>query len=200
MQELSAILRIADGPTKTATLAAWVQGLYVDLAPVPILVGGAAVELVTGGAYTTGDLDFAGTVPLKVAAKLRAAGFEKKGRHWLHSEGELFLDFPSESVDAIEGSVVLEFAGQRVEVLAPEALLVDRLAAWEFWDSTTDAVNALLILWATEAEFDIDKVEQLVKTHKVDRAWRELRRFVSEFDDQAPSAEEIKQWADRKRY
>ncbi len=78
-----------DGPAKTALLAAWVQGLYEGPAPVPILVGGAVVELVTGGAYTIGDLDFAGTVPQDVAVQLRNAGFEKQGRHWIHSEGKL---------------------------------------------------------------------------------------------------------------
>ena len=60
---------MADGPAKTARLAAWVQGLYEGLGSAPILVGGAVVELITGGAYTTGDLDFAGTVPKEIDPK-----------------------------------------------------------------------------------------------------------------------------------
>lgn len=190
---------MTDGPLKTAMLAAWVQGLYEGLAPIPVLVGGAVVELITGGAYTTGDLDFAGTVPREVAAQLRDAGFEKRGRHWLHQEGELFLDFPSEQIEQNEGSVLLEFSGQRLEVLAPEALLVDRLAAWEFWDSTTDGVNAFLILRATESDLDTKKLEQLVIAQKVNRSWQELRRFASELDDREPTAEEIEAWAERRK-
>jgi hypothetical protein len=189
---------MADGPAKTARLAAWVQGLYEGLGSAPILVGGAVVELITGGAYTTGDLDFAGTVPKEIAARLRESGFEKKGRHWLHAEGELFLDFPSEQIDANEGSVLLEFAGHRIEVLAPEALLVDRLAAWEFWDSTTDGVNAFLILRAAKSDLDKKKLNQLAVDHKVDHCWQELRRFDSELGDREPTAEEIEAWAERK--
>ena len=52
---ISQILDLTDSPGKTAALVEWVQGLYEDDATIPVLVGGAAVELLTGGAYTTGD-------------------------------------------------------------------------------------------------------------------------------------------------
>ncbi|MEW6338818.1 MAG: hypothetical protein AB1625_15640 [Acidobacteriota bacterium] len=73
--ELDRVLALGEGPTKTAAPAAWVQGLFPHGA-VPVLVGGAAVELYTGGAYVTGDLDFVGRVPAPVARALVAVGAE----------------------------------------------------------------------------------------------------------------------------
>jgi hypothetical protein len=35
----------AEGPERTASIAAWLQALYPSLEEAPVLVGGAAVEL-----------------------------------------------------------------------------------------------------------------------------------------------------------
>jgi hypothetical protein len=56
MEPLGKILALSDGFEKTARLAAWVQSLF-EPGQEPVLVGGAAVELLTRGAYTTGNLD-----------------------------------------------------------------------------------------------------------------------------------------------
>jgi DNA-binding XRE family transcriptional regulator len=117
---LQDVLSLPDGPEKTAALVAWLQGLYEDEASIPVLVGGAAVELFTGGGYTTGDLDFVGEVPDAVARRLSDAGFKRKGRHWIHHEGQVFLEFPGDSLEADEEVIALEVAGQRIRVLAPE--------------------------------------------------------------------------------
>ena len=50
---LARALQLSEGPRRTAAVVAWIQSLYASSPPV--LVGGAAVELYTGGAYTTGD-------------------------------------------------------------------------------------------------------------------------------------------------
>ena len=169
---LSQILYLTDSPGKTAALVEWVQGLYEDDATIPVLVGGAAVELLTGGAYTTGDLDFAGSVPESVASKLAAAGFEKKGRHWIHSQGQIFLEFPSDQLEP-----------------------VDRLAAWQFWNSTTDAANAFLILRATGDQLDKTKLRRLVAKREVSQAWKRLRSFDRLSQKTDPTPEELEEWA-----
>ena len=101
--ELASVLSLPDGPAKTVALVAWVQGLF-ERDRTPVLVGGAAVELYTGGAYTTGDLDFAGTVPTAAARTLAAAGFVRHGRHWIHEAGQVYLEFPSAALAAGEQS------------------------------------------------------------------------------------------------
>jgi len=57
---------LPEGPQRTAAIAVWIQSLFSEEKQVPVLVGGAAVEILTGGAYTTGDLDFVGSVPPSV--------------------------------------------------------------------------------------------------------------------------------------
>ena len=165
-----------------------------------MLVGGGAVELLTGGAYTTGDLDFAGTTPEKIKRRLADAGFEKRGRHWVHPEGEVFLEFPSDGLDPLEESVDLDIAGRRLRVLAPEAVLVDRLAAWQFWNSSSDAVNAFLVLRAFRGRLDTAKLQQLVEHREVASAWERLFAFDQRFQERDPSANELEEWIETNEF
>ena len=184
---------LPEGPTRTATLVSWLQGLYEAGSDRPILVGGAAVELYTGGAYTTGDLDFVGSVPASVAAALKAAGFERRGRHWLHEAGEVFIEFPSSQLDSGEESVILEAEGQQVEVLEPEALIADRLAAWQVWQSPEDGINAWLI--ARGRELDREKVDALAEAKGVSAAARALTTAIESWLGRDPTQEELAAWA-----
>ncbi len=61
--KIEEILALDESPSRTAALVSWIQSLYEDEDGVPILVGGAAVELYTSDAYTTGDLDHVGHIP-----------------------------------------------------------------------------------------------------------------------------------------
>lgn len=194
---LAEIIALPDGLEKTARLVAWLQGLYEDRSSVPVLVGGAAVELMTGGAYTTGDLDFVGSVPPEVGKRLVAAGFERKGRHWIHSEGQIFLEFPSARLEPDEEKTDLKVAGLRIDVVAPEALVVDRLAAWKFWNSAVDGVNAFLLLRAVGNELDEKMLERLATRREVTRALARARAFASRFQSSDPKPEELTRWAEK---
>lgn len=66
------LLTLPEGPTRTAAVVEWVQHLFAPGARPP-LVGGAAVELLTGGAYTTGDIDLVGEADDAVAKRLLEA-------------------------------------------------------------------------------------------------------------------------------
>lgn len=193
MESLKDILALSEGPVRTAALVSWLQGLYEPDESKPILVGGAAVELYTGGAYKTGDLDFVGTVPPAVASALKKAGFERRGRHWLHEIGEIFIEFPSSGLDIGEESVVLEVENQRVVVVDPEALIADRLAAWQVWKSPEDGVNAWLI--TRGRTLDLQRLDTLAEARGVSAAARVFAEAVGRWQGADPTREELMTWA-----
>ena len=190
---MRAILALPEGPRRTAAVVAWLQTQYGEDLEKPVLVGGAAVELYTGGAYTTGDLDFVGRVPPAVATALEKSGFVRRGRHWVHEEGEIFIEFPSSSLDSDEESVILEAEGQRILVVEPEALIADRLAAWQIWESPEDGINAWLL--ARGRKLDRSKVDALAAAKGVTAAAQALARAIERWQDRDPTEEELVSWA-----
>lgn len=193
----SEIVALPEGLARTAAIAAWVQGLYPPGERKPVLVGGAAVELYTGGAYTTGDFDFVGSVPTAVRQKLEKAGFERQGRHWIHRQGEIFLEFPSSSLEG-EESIVMRYEGYSIEILSPESILADRLAAWHFWNSEPDGVSAFLVWRSAHEEIDPDKLQILIEKKELLPAWENFQSFAERFLDRNPSNRELREWASRK--
>ncbi|MBM3538493.1 MAG: hypothetical protein FJX55_11735, partial [Alphaproteobacteria bacterium] len=64
----------------------------------PILVGGAAVELYTSGAVTSGDFDLVTADDEKLASALEAAGFQRHAgdpRQLAHPELQMAVEFVS---------------------------------------------------------------------------------------------------------
>jgi hypothetical protein len=190
---LGQALLLPEGPRRTAAVAAWIQSLYPS-AP-PILVGGAAVELYTGGAYTTGDLDFVGSVPAAVSKALEEAGFHREGRHWIHGKEELFVEFPGSQIGADERTAMLNVDGTAVLTLTPEDMIVDRLAAWQFWKSTTDGASAFLIWKAQEGKLDLRRLKALAQRRQVEEGFEKLRTFAQGAFERSPSPEELERWA-----
>lgn len=192
---IEAILRLDDGPKKTAALVAWIQDLVPIEADVPILVGGAAVELYTSGAYTTGDLDFVGSVAPELAKALTRAGFEKHGRHWIHEDAQVFIEFPGRSLDPAEKAAWIEVEGERVRIITLEDLLVDRLGCWEHWRSAVDGVNAWALLRNAADRLDSERLRQRVANEGWTRALDSLLTFSTRWRDAEPPPEELERWA-----
>lgn len=193
--ELQKILVLEDGPRKTAALTAWIQGRTGPGDSPPILVGGAAVELLTGGAYTTGDLDFVGEISTALKRDLAAAGFVRRGRHWIHEAAEVFIEFPGSALDPAEEATWMELEGFRVRVISVEDLLVDRLGAWEYWRSSVDAVNALLLWRAHAARLDVGRLEGRAESSGWNRALDSVREFARRWERDEPPEDEVERWA-----
>lgn len=189
------ILALEEGAARTAALVAWLQSLFDDDEITPVLVGGAAVELFTNGAYITGDIDLVGSVTPRAARALEGAGFERHGRHWIHEPAQLFVEFPGTALDPEEKAPWLEFEGQRVRIISVEDLLVDRLGAWEYWQSSVDGVNALLLWWAQQEHIDTKRLEHRLAQTGWHRAWRSLFQFAERWGRGQPPAEEVEEWA-----
>jgi len=189
------ILAQDEGPDRTAALVSWLQGLFGDERNSPILVGGAAVELYTSGAYTTGDIDLVGSVTSSVARALENAGFERQGRHWIHEPAQVFVEFPGSALEPNEKASWFEFAGHRVWIVSSEDLLIDRLGSWEYWNSSVDGVNALFLWRAQKIHMDIKRLEARAAQSGWTTALRSLLQFASEWEHDDPPDEEVERWA-----
>ncbi|MBI4918056.1 MAG: hypothetical protein HY825_19615 [Acidobacteria bacterium] len=192
--ELEPILALAEGTTKTAALVAWVQGLFPQGA-VPILVGRAAVELYTGGAYVTGDLDFVGHVPVSVARTLNDAGFTRRGRHWLHEPGQVFIEFPGDALDEGGEAVRLRVGDFEVLTICPEDVLADRPGAWKHWRSMVDGVNAWLLFRAQRGALNRARLRRRVAAVGAEDALRALLGLARRLGRREAANEEIERWA-----
>lgn len=176
-------------PDRTAGIVAWFQGLF-ERDP-PVLVGGGAVELYTGGAYRTADLDFVGRIPTDVARELERAGFSKRGRHWIHEDAQIYIELPATSFDRDVRIDAIRIKDWTVILLSPEDVLVDRLAAWKFWHIPVEGINAYLLFRARRNEMDPKRLDVAARTVDVGDALDSLRSFAGR--DREP--EEIEAWA-----
>lgn len=184
-----------EGPFKVAALAAWLQSLAVTAEQKPVLVGGGAVELYSGGAYVTGDLDFVGSLGEEGERQLEAVGFRRQGRNWIHEEHRLFLEFPSAHLDEGERSGLIEVGEYSVVVIGLEELIVDRLAAWQFWSSEIDGVNALRLRQGSAADLDPARLREMAEARGVAAALYALDQFTDRLESREPSADELEEWS-----
>jgi len=193
--ELDSIGRLPDGVRKTAALAAWFQGLFPAGTQVPVLVGGAAAEIYSGGAYLSGDLDFVGEVPPEVVRLLEDAGFSRQGRHWVHEQAQVFIEMPGARLEPPEQAVLARTGDCEVVALSPEDVLVDRLAAWQFWRSPVDGAAAFWIWRNLGVGMDLARLEAAARRREVQTALAALREFFGELGSRDPGAEEVTAWA-----
>ena len=191
--DLARALRREPGPDRTAAIVAWFQNLFKS--DPPVLVGGAAVELYTGGAYRTGDLDFVGRVPSEVSRKLESAGFRKRGRHWIHEEAQIYIELPAAAFDRKVEIDAIQIDEWTIVLLSPEDVLVDRLAAWKSWRAPVEGINSYLLYRARGQAMDNKRLEEVAGVVGVADALDSLRRF----GDQDREPQEIEEWAEAKR-
>jgi hypothetical protein len=191
--KFDSIIQMAEGSERTAAIAQWVQSLYQE-GDVPVLVGGSAVELYTGGAYTTGDLDFVGLVPAYVRKALTEAGFMRQGRHWIHEKEKIFLEFPSSNLGDDERKAVITIDRFHVQIISPEDLIVDRLAAFKHWESSVDGINSFLLYRIQQDHLDDKHLEKRAKDENVSVALQAVRSLYREYPDEMPPDKVLEKW------
>jgi hypothetical protein len=195
--EIRDVIALPEGPRRTAAIVAWIQSLFADDEQAPVLVGGAAVEIFTGGAYTTGDLDFVGHLPRDVESSLQASGFRKAGRHWINDEAEIFLEFPGSALDPDERSVRRRAFGFDVILISIEDLLVDRLGSWAYWKSGVDGANAFALYRACREDIDHDRLRRRADDAGFGHALEALRAFDANWPNSEPDPTSLEKWANK---
>ncbi|MBC7107078.1 MAG: UbiD family decarboxylase [Firmicutes bacterium] len=128
---------------------------------VPILVGGTALEFYTFGEYSTADVDLVLSGREEAARALEMLGFQREGRHWYSGDLDLAVEIPDNVLaGALEKTVTVSVEGEKVRVIGPEDLIVDRLAAAKFWKARTDLDWAAAVLLLHQDRIDPEYLEQ----------------------------------------
>ncbi len=78
-------------------------------------------------------------------------------------------------------------------VVDPEALVADRLAAWQVWKSPTDGINAWLV--ARGRKLDLRRLDSLVEAKGVSAAAMAFAEIVERWQGRDPTKEELEAWA-----
>ena len=93
-----------------------------------VLVGGGAQVTHTGVGRLT-DIDLVGTISSEDERRLQAAGFGKRGRHWVYATTEttIAVEIPSDSVIGNEPPELIDVAGTALRVISINDLMMDRL-------------------------------------------------------------------------
>ena len=112
----------------------------------PVLVGGAAVEFYTHGAYTTKDIDMVAPGGPALKELMTRLGFARIGKDFIHEGLRIYIEFPSAYLARGETVQNVTIDDTHVEIISLEDLIVDRLCAYKFWKSGIDGVNAMILM------------------------------------------------------
>jgi len=177
------LLQLANEPQdlkRTLKALAYITNVLGAFGIRPILVGGQAVEVYTFGNYTTKDIDFV-LSDFELAGKvLIAVGFEPKSlghAHWYHRELDLPIEIPDNYLLGSPDRITeLDVDGSIVYVIGVEDLILDRLRAGVYWQSTSDMEWAKYLLESYVDDLDLEYLELESKKpqHEVFEAYQNL--------------------------
>jgi predicted nucleotidyltransferase len=156
---------VRDRAERGARLAAVLTEALRPTGREPILVGGAAVEFYTQGAYTTSDIDMVTDGGKDLAQVMKDLGFEKIGKDFVDRKNKVYVEFPSSTLKASERARTVRAGNRTFRIISLEDLIVDRLNAFKFWRSLVDGANALMLLELGEA--DEKRLEKRAEEEKV---------------------------------
>ncbi len=116
-----------------------------------VLTGGAVVSIYTDNKYQSFDLDFITHSSYKELERaFEGTGFYRDGRFFKHTKTDFFIDFPAPPL-AIGNKPIKEFneiitKNQYLKLLTPTHCVMDRLAAYYYWDDQQSLIQALMIV------------------------------------------------------
>jgi hypothetical protein len=180
-----------DPTLKSAKLASLCSTLWAERGVELVVVGGSAIEILTEGAYASGDLDMChankATLPVSERQKVMGMLGAKGGpRNWqvagmyldLLGPAESFARTPFRRIEAPYGSVLL---------MKPEDLLVERVLMSSYLGESPTARKCAKILVSValreEMEMNWDEVRRLANLPEY-RNLRECVKLVKEVADE----------------
>lgn len=177
-KELAKAACVRDRAERGARLAALITEALRTTGRDPVLVGGAAVEFYTQGAYTTSDLDMVADGGKDLIEIMTRLGFEKIGKDFVDRKNGVYVEFPGSSLKASERTRKIQVGSRSFRIISLEDLIVDRLNAFKFWRSLIDGANVLMLLELGDA--DEDRLKERASEEDVWDALTSLQRIREE--------------------
>ena len=159
------------------------QRIVEQGAPMPIVVGGEALEIYTQGNYTTGDIDLKASYD-EMATALIEMGFRKRGRAFYNEQLDIYVDWLGASLDegdeAERRTVMVELdEGHCVRLLSIEDLIMDRLNAAKWWKDSDSRMWAGLLVKIKEETGGALDMDYLRRRAARDEVEDELEALLS---------------------
>lgn len=163
----------------------------------PIVVGGTAEEFWTRAEYHPTDLDVCVPIDPGDRERLRALGFSREGRHWIHDlVPTVAVEIPDSRIDGDPARSHLERIDEgAARIIGLDDLYLDRLrqATANPVERSTEFMSALAVMAARYEELDrryiddvlnrIERGERMIGTEmrRIDRLLaRRVRRRLAE--------------------
>jgi len=152
-----------DKNTRLEDLAFIVSTKLKEAGVESVLVGGAVVSIYTLNEYESGDLDFISSAESKkIDEAMKCMGFEKSGKSYKSKKTDFFVEFPSGPV-SVGDEVLTDFSEIKrkdlsLKLFTPTQSIMDRLAAFYFWNDIQSLDQAVLI--ACKQSFSLQKIKQ----------------------------------------
>jgi len=129
----------------------------------PIVVGGAAVEFYTRGAYTTVDVDMIVEGLAEIDAVLRDLGFTRlAGTSYVHPQVDVVVDLLPEPLTGDARRVVeVDVDGRKARIIGLDDILADRLRAAVYWSDLSSKEWAVQMMAAQWEHIDWAYLDEL---------------------------------------
>jgi hypothetical protein len=169
------------GDMSAEELAGHVCQALQDAGVTVTLTGGACVAIWSKWKYVSDDLDFIeeGPVPRrKIREVLGLLGFQEHGRHFVHADTKLFVEFPNGPL--MVGDQRVEKVAERktpnglLRLLSPTDCVKDRLAAYFHWNDRQSLEQALLV--ANAQKIDLDDIRRWSKAERNEAKFKEFEQ------------------------
>ncbi|MBU3915268.1 hypothetical protein KKA14_07005 [bacterium] len=143
-----------------------------------VLTGGAVVSIYSENRYQSDDLDFISVSSKKEIAKaLAGVGFkETKGRYFVHDLTSFIVEFPSGPV-SVGNKPVNDFneiivKDGYLKLLTPTHCVMDRLAAYYYWDDQQSLDQAVLV--AENHQIKLKEIEAWSKEESMEAKYQDF--------------------------
>jgi len=141
------------------------------------IVGGSAIELYTGGAYVSGDIDVIVSDRKPVEQVLRSWGFKDEGKLWTNDELGLFVDLMQRDLTGSSTLTrVIETSYGPLRLGAIEDLILKRVLEARYWAQKNALAQAILLVTRYGRELDWEYIDFKAKREQIQDLVQELRK------------------------